>query len=93
MELPLSTHNRLPRVALVALLCSFLFSCKMPNDPMNDLPRNQSLPKFNPHMPTFTCEVEATKVPTIDAEADAWFLEARALEAPDTLAEERDYKK
>jgi hypothetical protein len=60
---------------------------------MNTLPRNQSLPKFDPHMPTFICEVEATKVPVIDAQADAWFLEARALESPETIEEDRDYRK
>ena len=93
MKLPRLAHNHLPRVALAALLCSLLFSCKMPNDPMNNLPRNQSLPLFDPHLPTFTCQVEATKVPPIDAEADAWFLEARALESPETMEEDRDYKK
>jgi TPR repeat protein len=93
MELPRPPHKLLLHVALAALLCFSLFSCKMPNDPMNTLPRNQSLPKFNPHMPTFTCEVEAVKVPAIDAQADAWFLEARALESPETIEEDRDYKK
>lgn len=93
MNPPPLPRNPLPRAALAALLCISLFSCKMPNDPMNTLPRNQSLPKFNPHMPTFTCELEATKVPAIDAQADAWFLEARALESPDTIEEDRDYKR
>jgi TPR repeat protein len=58
-----------------------------------DLPRNEKLPLFNPHRPDFTCEVEATKVPPIDAQADAWFLKARELENPDTWEEDRDYKK
>ncbi len=44
-------------------------------------------------MPTFVCEVESTKVPAIDAQAEEWFLEARALEGPETIAEDRDYKK
>jgi hypothetical protein len=59
----------------------------------NDLPRNESLPLFNPHRSVFTCEVEATKVPLIDAQADAWLLEARAMEDPNTWEEDRDYKK
>ena len=65
----------------------------MPIDPINTVPRNESPPLFNPHTPTFNCEVEATKVPALDAEADAWFLEARTLESPDTIEEDRDYKK
>ncbi|MES2742299.1 MAG: DUF6396 domain-containing protein [Pseudomonadota bacterium] len=57
------------------------------------LPRNQNLPLFDPHVPNFVCEIEATKVPPIDAEAEAWFLEARALEGPETVDDDRDYKK
>lgn len=83
---------RLPPAALAVMLCIPLLACKMTNDPMNLLPRNQSLPLFKPHVPDFGCEVEATKVPPIDAQADAWFLEARALEAPDRF-DDPDYKK
>ncbi|WUR14980.1 DUF6396 domain-containing protein [[Empedobacter] haloabium] len=57
------------------------------------LPRNEELALFNPHRTGFTCEIEAAKVPPIDAQADAWFHEARALEGPDTWEEDRDYKK
>ncbi|MES2739490.1 MAG: DUF6396 domain-containing protein [Pseudomonadota bacterium] len=63
----------------------------MPN--AHVLPRNQSLPLFNPHLPSFTCEIEAAKVPPIDAQAEAWFLEARALESPEIYVDDRDYKK
>jgi hypothetical protein len=63
----------------------------MPNDKV--LPRNQSLPLFNPHAPDFICEIEASKVPPIDAQAEDWFLEARALEDPEIFVEDRDYKK
>ncbi|MFC5513970.1 tetratricopeptide repeat protein [Massilia jejuensis] len=60
----------------------------------SDLPRNEELPLFNPHRVDFTCQVEAGKVPPIDAEADAWFLEARALETdPELLENERDWKR
>ncbi|MDB5908542.1 MAG: hypothetical protein JWP34_2656, partial [Massilia sp.] len=65
----------------------------MPNNTANAYPRNQSLPLFEPHTPTFACEVEATKVPPIDAQAEAWFLESRALEGPETIEDDRDYKK
>ncbi|MFN3789846.1 tetratricopeptide repeat protein [Massilia sp.] len=59
----------------------------------NELPRNEKLPLFNPHRPDFTCQIEATKVPPIDAEADKWFNEALALEAPEIYEDDRDYKK
>ncbi len=65
----------------------------MPNDTKEVLPRNQSLPLFNPHVADFTCEIEASKVPPIDAQADDWFLEARALEDPEIFVDDRDYKK
>jgi hypothetical protein len=84
---------RLPRAALAALLCLLSVACKMPIDTTDTLLRNQSLPLFNPHMTGFSCEVEATKVPPIDAQAEAWFLEARALEGPETVEDDRDYKK
>ena len=63
----------------------------MPND--KDLPRNQSLPLFNPHVADFICEIEAKKVPPIDVQAEDWFLEARAMEDPEIAVEDRDYKK
>ena len=61
--------------------------------PIQALPRNEELRLFEPHRPGFTCEIEATKVPPIDAQADAWFLEAQALDDPDMWEEDRDYKK
>jgi hypothetical protein len=81
------------RAALAVLLCIPLLSCKVSSDASNFPSRYMSLPLFNPHMPTFACEVEATKVPAIDAQAEEWFLEARALEGPETIPEDRDYKK
>jgi TPR repeat protein len=60
---------------------------------IQDLPRNEKLQLFDPHRAGFSCEVEAAKVPPIDAQADAWFREAQALEDPDTWEEDRDYKK
>jgi hypothetical protein len=82
-----ATRGRL--ASLIVLCC--LLACKMPNDKV--LPRNQSLPLFNPHAPDFICEIEASKVPRIDAQAEDWFLEARALEDPEIFVEDRDYKK
>jgi hypothetical protein len=60
---------------------------------IQDLPRNEELPLFDPHRPAFTCQIEASKVPPIDAQADAWFREAQALDDPDMWEEDRDYKK
>lgn len=82
---------RLPFLALAVLLFVPLIACKMPNDKV--LPRNQSLPLFNPHVSDFICETEASKVPPIDAQAEDWFLEARAMEDPEIFVEDRDYKK
>ena len=65
----------------------------MPNDTNEVLPRNQSLPLFNPHVEDFICETESSKVPPIDAQAEDWFLEARAMEDPEIFVEDRDYKK
>jgi TPR repeat protein len=83
----------LPRFALAAGLCISLIGCKMSNDFVKMYPRTQDLPLFTPYVSTFACEVESTKVPAIDAQAEAWFLEARALEGPETIEEARDYKK
>ena len=78
------------RLASAIFLCCLL-ACTMPDDKV--WPRNQSLPLFNPHVPDFICEIEASKVPPIDAQAEDWFLEARAMEDPEIFVEDRDYKK
>lgn len=78
---------------LAVFLSLILGACKMQKEPKDVLPRNQSLSLFNPHVADFTCETEASKVPPIDAQAEDWFLEARALEDPEIFVEERDYKK
>jgi len=60
---------------------------------IQDLPRNEELRLFDPHRVNFICQIEASKVPPIDAQADAWFLEAQSLDDPDIWEEDRDYKK
>jgi hypothetical protein len=87
-EAPLRLRSLLVATCF-AFSCVALYGCKM----TNDLPRNEKLPLFNPHRPDFTCQVEATKVPPIDAEADKWFSEALALEDPNIYEDDRDYKK
>ncbi|PKV45004.1 hypothetical protein CLU92_2367 [Janthinobacterium sp. 61] len=78
------------RLASLVFLCCLL-ACKVPGDKV--WPRNQSLPLFNPHVADFICETESSKVPPIDAQAEDWFLEARAMEDPEIFVEDRDYKK
>ncbi len=74
-------------------LSVLLLACQMQSETSHIPSRNLKLALFDPHMPSFVCEVEADKVPAIDAQANAWFLEARALEGPETIAADRDYKK
>jgi uncharacterized protein len=90
---PVQQHlHRLLRAALTALLlCIFPMACKMTDAPENILPRNQKLALFEPHVPTFVCA--PVQLAPLDAQADAWFLEARALESPEIFEDRRDYKK
>ncbi|MBC7454296.1 MAG: sel1 repeat family protein [Massilia sp.] len=84
--------HRLPRAALAALLlCLSFTACKMTNATDEVLPRNQKLPLFEPHVPSYTCA--PAQLPPFDAQADAWFLEARALESAEIYVDDRDYKK
>ena len=53
----------------------------------------QTLAPFDPHIASFECQTEATKVPPIDAQAEDWFLEARTLEDPLIFDDNIDYKK
>jgi hypothetical protein len=85
-------YHRLPCAALIALLLSLsLTACKMTNATDDVLPRNQKLPLFEPHVPTYTCA--PAQLPPFDAQADAWFLQARALESAEIYVDDRDYKK
>lgn len=71
-----------------------LSSCKTNIDTIQDMPsRHMHLPLFNPHTSVFTCDIEARKLPIIDAQADTWFHEARRLEASDIYVGNRDYGK
>jgi hypothetical protein len=79
------------RCVIAILLINFSLGCKMSNQPVETLPRDQHLPLFNPHMPTFDCKLEVSFVPVVDAEAHAWFMQARALESPEIFEAQRDY--
>ena len=56
-------------------------------------PHAIELALFNPHRADFICTIETDKVPAVDAQADAWFLEARELEDPSIYEGDRDYQK
>lgn len=55
-------------------------------------PHLETLPEFDPHLSSFTCQIESANVPPIDAQANDWFLSARALEDPLLYDEKIDYK-
>ena len=56
-------------------------------------PHMQALAPFDPHIASFECQIEASKVPPIDAQAEDWFLEARAMEDGFIFVDDVDYKK
>ncbi len=53
----------------------------------------EELVPFDPHIASFECQTEASMVPPIDAQADDWFLEARAMEDGFVYVDDVDYKK
>jgi TPR repeat protein len=59
---------------------------------MQDLPRNMKLKAFNPHRDGFSCVHEASKVPPITPEAQAWFEEGLAVTRRELVRTQRDYK-
>ncbi|WP_332879760.1 tetratricopeptide repeat protein, partial [Massilia sp. S19_KUP03_FR1] len=82
-----NTHS----MTLLFFLSINITACKMNNHPTNVLPRHQELPLFDPHVSAYTCTLE--KFPPFDAQAEAWFQEARALESPEIYIDDRDYKR
>jgi hypothetical protein len=72
---------------LVIILCAFFYHM---DNPINKLPRNWSIPSFDPYDPHFVCQTEAGNLPLVDAQADTWFRMARALEDPNIFPEDRE---
>jgi hypothetical protein len=72
---------------------TFLVACKMDKTSDKVLPHLHPLAPFDPHIASFECQTEASKVPPIDAQAEDWFLKARALEDGFIFVDDRDYKK
>ena len=83
--------RRCRNLATLLMTLTFLVACNM--DKTKVPPHMQSLPPFDPHIASFECQTEASKVPPIDAQAEDWFLEARALEDRTIFVEDPDYKK
>ncbi|MBY0239634.1 MAG: sel1 repeat family protein [Burkholderiaceae bacterium] len=87
-----STDIKLRGIGCILLIAAGVIGNAMTN-PYYKLPRNQELPLFHPHTDKFDCIPEVAAVPPVDAEAHAWFLEARKLEDFHLFPEERDYPK
>ena len=95
MRLPLLRKIAYGLLTVVFLVCSFnaLSIVRDQYKATQALPRNEKLPLFDPLRSSFTCQIEATKVPLVDAQAELWFQEAQSLDDPDAWEEDRDYKK
>lgn len=93
-DMPISWIFPFRLVFTVVMLCHFMGACKM--KPHTDEPvvplREVQFPSFDPHIAEFACKYSAT-LPPLDAEADVWFMEARALENPEIFHTDIDYKK
>jgi hypothetical protein len=85
------TLPRCHNLAIFFIILTFLTACDM--DKTKVAPHMQELAPFDPHIVSFECQTEASKVPPVDAQAEDWFLEARALEDRTTFVEDRDFKK
>jgi len=70
-----------------------LTACPMNAKTTDVLPRNMALKTFDPHRPSFECKHEASAVPPIDPEAEAWFQEGMRVTSRDLWPNQRDYPK
>lgn len=90
MQFSSFTPRYLILAALPIIVSSFVMGHIMTTDPKEMPLRSRNLPLFNPHMLDFDCSIEASKFPPIDAQAEAWFFEARALENPQIYLQDRN---
>jgi len=90
------TMKRSPLISLYIMLLAipaFVLLTVYAHESMRPtLLRHQELPLFEPHMPTFTCALQDPQLPSIDAQADAWFMQSRTLESPSVPYGDEDYK-
>ena len=77
--------------AIFLLSFILLGACKVTNATENATTSSSDLPLFEPHVATFDCTFQKISPP--DAQADAWFQQARKLESADIYIEDRDYHK
>ncbi|SEN76596.1 hypothetical protein SAMN05428959_10319 [Duganella sp. CF517] len=90
MRPPLSPTVYISLAVVPAIVISIVLGHIM-TTASEDMPiRSVSLPLFNPHMPDFDCSIEAAKLIPIDAQAEAWFFQAQALENPQIFLQDRD---
>lgn len=82
---------RCRHLATLLITLTLLTACDMNKTKLSGY--MQELPPFDPHIASFECQTEAGRVPPIDAQADDWFLEARALEDGTTYVDDVDFKK
>ena len=87
-----SKKNYLDSVAILITL-ALLTACNMDKTPDKLPPHLQHLAPFDPHITSFECQIEAVKVPPLDAQAEDWFLEARSMEDGFVFVDDVDYKK
>jgi hypothetical protein len=80
-------------LAIMFLTSTLIVGCKMDKTAEKVPPHMQKLAAFDPHVSSFKCQIEVSKVPPVDAQADDWFLEARALEDSSIFIDDRDHKK
>ena len=80
-----------PKLFIAFCFVLIFMASKMTNATLEDLPRNEKLPPFDPHVSAYICR--PVSLPPVDAEADAWFREARELEDPEIYIDDRNYKK
>jgi hypothetical protein len=89
------SHSRLshiaPKIFVAFCLLFMVMAYRMADAKLEGLPRNEKLPLFDPHILSYVCA--PVPLPRFDAQADAWFQEARALEDPEIYVDDRDYGK
>ena len=90
MPQPTPILRILSKLFIILCVVSMFMAYKMTNTSIDDLPRNENLPLFEPHISTYICD--PVTLPPLDAQADAWFQESRALEDPEIYIDDRDYK-
>jgi hypothetical protein len=88
---PMRYFRIIPKIFVIFCVILMFMAYKMTNTTLEDLPRNEKLALFNPHIAAYICD--PVSLPPFDAQADAWFREARTLEDPEIYIDDRNYRK